>query len=86
MTRASTRKTTSTAAVAAAAAARAVGAPKVKATVARIEVKKNAVDSTAVKGKTEKTVAPVAVKPPSRRISNEFDRTGDTLYMSAIDL
>lgn len=85
MTRASTRKTTTTAAVAAA-AARAVGAPKVKATVARIEAKKNAVDSTAVKGKTEKTVAPVAVKPPSRRISNEFDRTGDTLYMSAIDL
>lgn len=27
----------------------------------------------------------VVTKPPSRRISNEFDRTGDTLYMSALE-
>lgn len=40
--------------------------------------------------KTTKDSVPIAVvKPnskPKRRISNEFDRTEDTLYMSAIDL
>lgn len=72
MTRASTRNKTT---VAEPAAARAVAAAKTK-----ISTKSKGGD-----GK-ENNHADQMVKPPTRRISNEFDRTGDTLYMSAIDL
>lgn len=77
MTRASTRNKTAV-----------VVAPRRKATVGRIAVadaatkKKNGEDQENRPTTDQQQV----VKPPSRRISNEFDRTGDTLYMSAIDL
>lgn len=83
MTRASTRNKTT-----APARAGVVAAPKTKA-AARIptvaETTKVAKKSGDGKENHHHHVDHM-VKAPSRRISNEFDRTGDTLYMSAIDL
>lgn len=66
-----------------------VAAPKLKPTAARIPALGSGVAEATRKQNEEnnkKTTTDQMVKPPTRRISNEFDRTGDTLYMSAIDL
>lgn len=63
-------------------------APKVKSTaVGRVPALGSGVSEAAKKQQQyEQNKPDQMVKPPTRRISNEFDRTGDTLYMSAIDL